>query len=48
MTAVGVIDQAVALDHNHDPANLSAVATWRNCFGYVASAERYQDPLRDP
>jgi hypothetical protein len=37
-----------ALKHNQGPANLLAIATWRNCFGYVASAERYQDPLRDP
>jgi hypothetical protein len=37
----GVFDQALALEHNQDPANVLAIATWRNCFGYVASAERY-------
>jgi NAD(P)-dependent dehydrogenase (short-subunit alcohol dehydrogenase family) len=37
----GVVDQALALQHNQDPANVSAIATWRNCFGYVASVERY-------
>jgi hypothetical protein len=37
----GVVDQALALEHDQDPANVLAIVTWRNCFGYVANAEQY-------
>jgi hypothetical protein len=37
----GVVDQALALEHNLDLASVLAIATWRNCFGHVGSAERY-------
>jgi hypothetical protein len=36
-----VVDQALAVEHNQDPANVLAIATWLTCFGYVESAERY-------